>query len=146
MQRATKNQGLELRASIPIIAVNQCRRGLDHSLNQTDVVALQKYPAKGSTTLIALSLIDRDGIVDHNVHKLVKAPDLALDAGGRLFVEPDLDRDGLLQEPKDRILSKQSARIISNSTARLLPYDRRDHDFLLARHDGGDEESERERM
>lgn len=63
---------------------------------------------------LALSwLLHFHGIIDHQIHELVEASDLALNSDSQLFVEPDLNCAVLLKELEDEV-------------------DRRKQDFALA--------------
>jgi hypothetical protein len=70
------------------------------TLNQRHVVSLQQNLTERSPGLLVVGLRDLlnlHGIVDDQVHELIKTSDLALNADGELLVQPDADRSVLRQ-------------------------------------------------
>ena len=63
------------------------------------------------------ALLDFHRIVDDQVHELVEAADLALDAHAQLLVEPDLHGAVLLQELEDEVDWRQEDLVATSSLA-----------------------------
>lgn len=67
--------------------------------------------------IVLCALLDLHRIVDNQVHELVKAADLALDAHAELLVEPDLNGAVLLQKLEDEVDGRQKDLVAASSLA-----------------------------
>jgi len=67
--------------------------------------------------VVLCALLDFHRIVDDQVHELVEAADLALDAHAQLLVEPDLHGAVLLQELEDEVDWRQEDLVATSSLA-----------------------------
>jgi len=72
-----------------------------HLLDDCDVVSLEHDPSQLSLRL--LFGVELHGFVQHQVHVLIKADNVALNAGVHLLVHPDTDSGTILEVPENEI-------------------------------------------